>query len=83
MGGDITYTGSAFANSENTLKNDARFPVNARAGYQQGNWDGFIYANNLLNEEYIFGTTSDPAGTGSFGFAGAPRTIGLVLQTKF
>lgn len=81
VSGDVSYTGSSFANNANTIKLDDRFLVNARIGYQGDNWEAFLYARNLFDESYVTSFAQTPFGNQIT--AGDPRTVGVILQATF
>lgn len=72
--------GSAFFDSENTLKQDPYAIVNARLGYEYNNYGFYVFANNLLNTEY---TTNISNLLGNrVGTFGVPATVGFQIRTK-
>ncbi|MEM9107425.1 MAG: TonB-dependent receptor, partial [Pseudomonadota bacterium] len=79
LSADASYTASAFTDVGNTpaLKSDARFLVNARAGYRGENFEVFGYARNLLDEEY----TTSAASLSTF--VGPPREFGFFVDATF
>lgn len=53
--------------------------VNAKFGYERTNWSAWVFANNLLDEEYIQYTwASSPQA-----ILGAPRVVGIGLETRW
>lgn len=63
------------------VKEDAYITLDARAGYQIGNWDFYVYGKNLTDEEYIVNFQSN-AMMALVEF-GAPLTIGAGLRYRF
>jgi outer membrane receptor for ferric coprogen and ferric-rhodotorulic acid len=53
--------------------------VNARLGYEADHWSLSLFANNLFDEHYDQYRNSF---TGQ-SIIGAPRTVGIVLETGF
>ena len=55
LAGDASYTASAFNDIANTddFRNDSRFLVNARAGYEAENWSAVVYATNVFDVDYV------------------------------
>jgi len=86
--GDVNYRGDTF----DEPLNDPRFRtppfalVNARLSYtpDKGNWDLAIWAENLLDKQYLLGVQSDPfAPNEAQGSFGRPRTFGASVSYKF
>lgn len=79
---DASYTGAQFTDSANTEANrvDGRFLVNARVGYQAENWGVFLYARNLLDNDYVLQTDGI---TGSRLRTGEPLTVGAIGTFTF
>lgn len=85
---DASYTSSAFTDVGNTpaLKSDARFLVNARAGYRDENFEVFAYTRNLFDEEYAISLVANPvpgAPGATVSRVGEPLTFGVVGQVNF
>ena len=83
---EVAAQADAFSNSGN----DARFRVgertlvNARFGYQRGNFGLFAFGRNLLDEAYLLQAWQPTAPIFSaLGRAGEPRTIGIELDLSF
>jgi iron complex outermembrane receptor protein len=59
--------------------------VNARAGFRADNgWDVFVWARNLLDEDYYEQLAAAPGGSGLYaGQVGDPRTTGITLRGRF
>ena len=59
----------------------ARTLVNARFGYRRGALGVFAFGRNLLDEPYLLEAwAASPPLPGTFGRAGAPRTLGIELD---
>lgn len=59
VGGNISYTGSQYGDSENTRKIDAFTVVNVKTGYEEKDWAIYLYANNLFDNDYVLNSYSD------------------------
>jgi len=75
-GADISGYGDMYLDTKNTLKRDAYEIVNAKIGYEQEDYDIYIYAKNLFDKKYD--------STGVFGSGWSePREIGVQLAYRF
>ena len=85
IGGDASFTDSAFADPQNTplLQTDSRFLVNLRAGYEAENWSIFAHVDNVFDENYITRPRPGPGGTLGDINAGDPVTFGVIGQVRF
>ncbi|MEM9097530.1 MAG: TonB-dependent receptor [Pseudomonadota bacterium] len=81
LSGDLSYTSDSFADPANTLQNDARFLVNARAGYRAEHWQVFAFARNLFDNAYALERLQGTDGL--LVEPGEPLTFGLVGQVRF
>ncbi|MGP1255378.1 MAG: TonB-dependent receptor domain-containing protein [Kiloniellales bacterium] len=79
FGTDASYTSRSFADAANTssLRSDSRFLVNARAGFEADNFNVFLYANNIFDNDYV-----EERGT-VLSTLGPPRTFGIIGQLQF
>ena len=79
FGADASYTSRSFSDAANTssLRSDSRFLVNARAGFEVENFNVFLYANNIFDEEYV-----EERGV-ALSTLGPPRTVGVIGQFQF
>ena len=77
---DASYTDKSFVEANNTLENDSRFLVNARLGYEERDWDVFIYARNLFDKYYL--TDTFESGGLTLGRAGEPLTAGVIFSYR-
>ncbi|MEM1178545.1 MAG: hypothetical protein AAGM22_09380 [Acidobacteriota bacterium] len=57
---------------------DSYLLVDARFGYRWRDWSAFVYARNLLDEDYLSRRRID-----GFNNAGEPRTAGVTLTYRF
>ena len=75
ISGDASFTEGAFTDIQNTesRRNDTRFLVNLRVGYEAEDWGVFVYSDNLFNKEYLTGSDS----------AGDPRRSGVIFTANF
>lgn len=60
---------------------DARFILNAQAGYRAERWEITFYAENLLDEEYL--TVVDYDATPVYGQLGPGRSVGVNVRARF
>ncbi|MEM8984185.1 MAG: TonB-dependent receptor [Pseudomonadota bacterium] len=79
------YTDEAFSFVQNTpnITNDAYVVVDTLVGYENERFTVEVFANNLLDENYISQNTFEDAGNIAVGRVGAPRTIGLRFYADF
>ncbi|VVS94542.1 TonB-dependent receptor [Desulfoluna spongiiphila] len=72
-------TGRMFLDKENVYKRDAYGVVNAKVGYETEHLDIYLYADNLLDEEYnaigYFG--------GVYNVYSPPREVGVKVACRF
>jgi outer membrane receptor protein involved in Fe transport len=83
VGADAKYTAdynSRFG-TRGMYQIDPRFLVNAQAGFKKDNWEITAFAENLTDEKYF--TIIDRDAALPFGQAGARRSFGINLRTKF
>lgn len=57
----------------------SRTLLNTKMGYQTDHWAAYLYADNLLDEEY----TQYPFPAENIALLGSPRVIGLVLESQW
>lgn len=83
VGGDAKYTTRYTARfgegRPDTI--DPRVIVNAQAGFARGNWEIALFAENLLDKDYL--TFADRDAAAIYGQAGARRTYGVNLKARF
>lgn len=53
--------------------------VNAKFGYEGLNWNAYLFANNLLDEEYVQYQRTD----GPLAILGAPRVVGVGAEIRW
>ena len=81
--GDVVYTGDAKATISPTALDanqtlDARTLVNAMVGYEFDKYGAYLFADNLLNEEYIVSGVFNDRLT-----YGEARVVGVRLNARF
>lgn len=83
LGGDAKYTTAYTARFGEGAPDEiaSRIIVNAQAGFKRGNWEIAAFAENLLNRKYL--TFADRDAASIYGQAGARRTFGVNVKTKF
>ena len=76
---------SSSATPSRYLNVDAYKLVNARIGFRaDGGWDAFLWARNLLDEDYFEQLAAAPGGSGLYAAqVGDPRTTGVTLRWRF
>jgi iron complex outermembrane recepter protein len=73
--------GNTFFNEANTLEQDPFALLNARIGYEGRNYGIYLFANNLLNAEYL--TYAFSGATGAIGSYGDRRLYGIQVRANF
>jgi iron complex outermembrane receptor protein len=73
--------GDSYYDLANTEKENAYELVNARLGYEMKNFEIYLWAKNLFDEEYA--TRAFDYGGYYVGRAGDPRTFGITLNGRF
>jgi len=76
---DITGFGKTYLDSANEYTQDAYELVNAKIGYEQKNYDIYLYAKNLFDEKY----DSNGSYSGTYYSYSPPREIGVQLSYRF
>ena len=87
---DVFYRGdfSSSATPSQYLNVDGYSLLNLRVGFRSdnGGWSGFLWARNLLDEEYFEQLLAAPAGNGAGHYGavlGDPRSYGATLRFSF
>ena len=78
---DWRWTGKTWFDEGNTVKQDAYGLLDARIGYENERFGAYLFARNLLDEEYYTHTylfQGLPAAT-----PGIPRILGVELRATF
>ena len=78
---EVQGIGDYWLDEANTAEQDAYALVNARIGYKRDNWELFVYARNLTDEDYS-NNALDLAGM-ILHIPGWERTIGAGLSASF
>ncbi len=76
---DVIGVGKRYLDDANTVEDSAYALVNAKIGIEEDHWDIYLWADNLLDQDYIvFENTSN-------GIAedGDPVTMGLTVSYRF
>lgn len=79
---ELQGLGTTFFDDANTLEQDPYAIFNARLGYEARNFGLYLFANNLLDTEYINQAFSLPP-IGAIASYGAPATYGVQVKAKF
>ncbi len=79
---ELSGFGTTFFDNPNEFKQDPYALVNARVGYETGNYGIYFFANNIFDVEYL--TTAFNFGSlGDIASFGAPATFGFQVRSKF
>ncbi|MEO0427466.1 MAG: TonB-dependent receptor [Pseudomonadota bacterium] len=80
LGADASFTAGAFGSAANLeeTKSDGRFLVNAQVGYEQDTWGVYLYARNLLDNDYRTQVLSNGRSR-----TGEPLTVGAFARVQF
>jgi iron complex outermembrane recepter protein len=79
---EVAYKSSLFYDVANTIKEPDYVVVNARLGIEAERWDVFVFARNLLEEQYrTMGLLS--AALGPIGTPADPLTYGVQARIRF
>lgn len=81
LAANITYSGSAYANDENTIRIKPFTVVDTKIAYKQKDWEISLYANNLFDKTYY--TSKQKSGTNYRHIVGAPRIVGVNFEYKW
>lgn len=71
------FTSNGFRQDDNKVS--GRTLVNGRVGYETRRWGAYVYAKNLLDEQYLSYNRDDT----NQAVLGDPRVIGLMLQARW
>ncbi|MCP4118633.1 MAG: TonB-dependent receptor [Desulfobacteraceae bacterium] len=77
---DLLGTGRFYGDAANTARQDAYELVNLRLGYEQDNFEVFLWAENVFDQQYFTFTT--PFLNSILGIDGRPRTFGVTVTLK-
>lgn len=78
---DWRHVGDTWFDQGNTVKQDGYALLDARVGYEHGNYGAYLFARNLLDTEYYTHTYlfhGAPAAT-----PGVPRIVGMEVRATF
>ena len=80
---ELSGFGTSYFDNPNEFKQDPFVLVNARLGYERGNYGIYFLANNIFDVEHL--TTAFDFGEqlGKIASYGAPATYGFQFRTKF
>ena len=79
---ELQGLGTTFFDDANTLEQDPYAIVNARLGYEAENLGIYLFANNILDTEYINQAFALPP-IGAIASYGGPATYGVQVRTRF
>jgi iron complex outermembrane receptor protein len=75
------HVGEIYLDTVNTTSQGDYGLLYAKVGYETEHFDIYLYAENLLDQEYV--TRAFEVSEVWYGRAGTPQTFGLVLQARF
>ncbi|RMH59074.1 MAG: TonB-dependent receptor [Bacteroidetes bacterium] len=78
---DVNYASRAYSDAGNTFELPARLLVNARIGYRSGRWSAFVFARNLLDEDYLENRWRQDAQLYGAN-VGTPRVLGIGAEFR-
>ena len=79
---EMQNIGSCYFDRANTKKQSAYALFNMKIGYEQEQWDIYLSAKNLADEQYFVSAYED-ATVGWIGTVGNPRTFSVVFNYRF
>ena len=81
---EYLYLDKAYTDAANTLELDAYGVVNGRIGYTFRAFSGYVFVENLFDEEYATNLYTLPLpGTQQIRTVGAPQTFGVGVRIEF
>ena len=80
--GDFFAVGETFFDPQNTVQQDSYEVYNARVGFQRGNYDFYVFGENLADNQY-FVDGFDAGGGLAIGPVGTSRRIGGGISLRF
>jgi len=80
---DTRYMGSRFLEPVNLMEADAYWLANVYAGFQNQHYEIGVYADNVLDEEYLTGGTLPDLVFPAEVTLGTPRMYGLRVSARF
>jgi iron complex outermembrane receptor protein len=78
---DWRYLGDTWFDVGNTVRQEAYVVMDAKIGYERGGFGVYVFARNLLDEEYLthaYLFQGEPAAT-----LGVPRMVGMEMRARF
>lgn len=79
---ELQGLGTTFFNDANRFKQSPFVLVNARLGYEHGNYGIYLFANNIFGTKHAL-TAVPFASFGTIASYGAPATYGVQFRTQF
>ncbi|WP_324171091.1 TonB-dependent receptor [Sulfurimonas sp.] len=79
---EIQNTGEKYFDRANSKKIESCTIYNLKVGYERDNWDVYLTAKNLTDEEYFLDGFKDPT-LGYMGTVGSPREFSLNFNYRF
>lgn len=77
MSADANLQGKKYLIEDNKIKEGDHLLVNAKIGYEDENWDVYVYGRNLLDERYAISAFNGAQK------AGEPLVVGVQASVKF
>jgi len=81
LGASYRHMGEVWFDKENTRAQGSYGLMGAKFGYEYGNFDMYLYADNILDEDYV--TRAFQQSNAWYARAGAPLTLGGVFRVRF
>jgi iron complex outermembrane receptor protein len=78
---DIIGNGKFYGDTANSCEQDPYQLVNLRLGYEAEDWEVYLWAKNLFDQEYL--TWFSLSGSNMYAVDGAPRTFGVTVSYRF
>ncbi|NCD11632.1 MAG: TonB-dependent receptor [Epsilonproteobacteria bacterium] len=80
VGGNYAYFGKVYMDNDNT-RSQSYGVTNVKIGYEQENFDVYLYAKNLFDEGYV--TRAFVVNSNWYARAGEPRSVGVAFAYRF
>lgn len=73
---DLKGQSDMFADKQNLIKTNSYHIINTKLGYEQDDYEFYLYANNIANKKHDINW-------GTYSFPSSPREIGIKLRYRF
>jgi len=78
---DVFGTDRFYGDTANTATQSAYETLNLKLGYEQETFDLYVYAKNVLDQEYL--TYVQSSGSYTIGYDGEPQVFGVCARIRF